>query len=481
MTDDLTTGRRADRERALSFLREAASSPDTSQAALRGLAHPRQWLALDSAVRSQWQVQGWTSVLRTGTPLALALSACNRDGRIRKRAIRHLATQDDLLPLLAIRATDWMPTVRNTALRLLAEVLADPPPHRFQDLLAMTVAMRDRSRAPELTSLVDAALRRSPDRLLEPALACADRHARRHAVQVATQAGLLSAARLVRIAVEDRDLVVAVHCAEAAEALTKDAAVFMPLLHSPVPTLRALALTRPALAGDAALCAPYLDDRARVVRETAQLGLRRAGLDPAERYRTALRDGATPGRVAGLAETGAREDIPSAQDLLSDPRAAIRSEAVRALHTLGGGDRDTFVAMLQDPSGRVLRQVRRALADHAVPAETLWPLLEAGLPAATRRTAQRLLRDQGGWTRLKADLLLIQDADPTIRTAAAADVRTWSRAQHYLSSTPPELAGLVEDAADVLGEQVVQELRFVLGMRPAKPHARRTTAGPWPS
>ncbi|MEV4254728.1 hypothetical protein AB0J52_16385 [Spirillospora sp. NPDC049652] len=465
MTNELTTGRCVDRARALSFLREAASSSTAAQAALHGLAHPKQWLALDLAVRSEWQIEGWTSVLRTETPLALALSACDRDGLVRQRAVRRLASEDDLLPVLAVRATDWVPAVRNAALRHVAELLAEPRPHRFLSLLAMAAAMRDRRRAAELTSLVDAALRRSPGRLLEPALACADRYARRHAVQVATESGLLSVERLVRAACEDPDQVTAVRCAEAAAALSEDASVLMPLVRSPVPTLRALALTRPALAGDSALCAPYLEDRARVVRETAQLGSRRAGLDPVVHYRAALRAGATPGGIAGLAETGTREDLPSVRASLADPRPAVRAEAVRTLHALGGSDHATLVAMLRDPSGRVLQQVRRALSSHSVPEEVLWPLVMADLPVTTRRTAQRLLLDQGSWTRLKADLLLIEDANAVIRAVAASDVQAWLHTQHYLPPPPPELTELVEGAAAVLGKRVVKELRFVLNVR----------------
>ncbi|MQY09624.1 hypothetical protein ACRB68_77530 [Actinomadura sp. RB68] len=462
----------------MAFLRDAATVPEAAQAALGGLTHPRHWLALDSAVRSEWWVEGWTSVLRSETPLALALSACDRDGRNRERATT-LLTRDDLLPVLAIRATDWVAPVRDTALRLLAELLADPAPHRFQVLLTMAAAMRDRSRAAELISLVGAALHRFPDRLLEPALSCRDRNARRHTVQIAVEAGLLPTERLLRAAVEDPDQIVAVRCAEAAAALTEDAAALLPLLRSPVPTIRALALTRPALDGDAALCAPRLDDRARVVRETAHLGLRRAGLDPAEHYRVALRVQATPARIAGLAETGTREDAPFAQAALEDPRPAVRAEAVRTLHTLGADDPDTLVAMLHDPSGRVLRQVRRALRDHPVPEEKLWPLIAAGLPPATRRAGQRLLLDQGPWIRLRADLLLIEDVDPAIRTVAATDVQAWLQTQQYLPPVPQDMAGLVDDAAGALNERTLKGLRFILGLRSPAPQSQPGTPRHW--
>jgi len=157
MTDGLTTGRRADRERALSLLREAASSPEAAGAALRGLTQPRQWLALDLAVRAEWHVEGWTGVLRIETPLAVALSACARSGRVRERAVG-LLTSDDLLPVLAIRATDWVSAVQDSALELIADLLADPSPQRFQAVLEMAAAMRDRSRATKLTAIVNAAL-----------------------------------------------------------------------------------------------------------------------------------------------------------------------------------------------------------------------------------------------------------------------------------------------------------------------------------
>jgi len=79
-------------------------------------AEPRLWLSLDVSLRHVWARVG-DSVLPVDEPLVLALAACHPDGHEREAAVTRLAGLDHplVLPVLALRAADWVPQVRDRA------------------------------------------------------------------------------------------------------------------------------------------------------------------------------------------------------------------------------------------------------------------------------------------------------------------------------------------------------------------------------
>jgi hypothetical protein len=104
------------------------ATPDEAMRVLSGL-RPRTWLRLDVELRSlrHWfgTDVGWrriTDPARTGSdPLALLLTACFDDGRLRQRAVMTPLMSHDqrLLPILLIRTADWAKQVRDDAVRVL--------------------------------------------------------------------------------------------------------------------------------------------------------------------------------------------------------------------------------------------------------------------------------------------------------------------------------------------------------------------------
>ena len=152
------------------------------------------------------------------------------------------------------------------------------------------------------------------------------------------------------------------------------------------------------------------------MRAVAQAAVRRAGGDPADSYRQHLRTAPVPdsGAIAGLGETGTRQDASLIRPSLAHPLPRGRAEAVRALRRLEAATPGTIGALLEDPSAAVTRQVVAALRLLAagLDIDHLRTLLGAAQPTHVRIAAYRLLREHDVWTRLRTDLELINDTHP---------------------------------------------------------------------
>jgi hypothetical protein len=73
-------------------------------------------LSLDVSLRHVWARVG-DDELPDGEPLVLALTACHPDGHVREVAVGRLGELGHQLvpPVLALRAADWVPQVRERA------------------------------------------------------------------------------------------------------------------------------------------------------------------------------------------------------------------------------------------------------------------------------------------------------------------------------------------------------------------------------
>ncbi|MBP2328102.1 HEAT repeat protein [Kibdelosporangium banguiense] len=205
--------------------------------------------------------------------------------------------------------------------------------------------------------------------------------------------------------------------------------------------------------------------------------MRRAGIDPATRYRTLLaaQQPPAPSVIAGLSETGIRSDIDLFQPWLTHPNSRGRAEAVRALRRHNCAPPQLLLPLLPDPVSSVTRQVTLSLHPqaHTLDEHSLRPLLHQTHPHHVRMAACRLLRAHGTWTRISVDLQLINDPTDAIRTDALADLANWlthGAATTYSFPRGPradELAALLTQTEATLGAELVRLLRFHLGLTDA--------------
>ncbi|WP_067133277.1 HEAT repeat domain-containing protein [Microtetraspora malaysiensis] len=332
---------------------------------------PTLWLDLDLMLRHSWY--GYSgpvprsrvpAVREPANPLAVALRACSPDGRRRERAVRDAAMRTDprLLPVLLIRATDWVEEVRAAALEALAPALTDVATSDLLALVPVAVRLGDRRRGASALAAVRAALLGADDETLATMRGCADPRARRFAYEISLDAGRLRESDLMAAALGEVDVVSRIRCAEAIDRMDRPD-LLERLLATRSSRVRAVALTGLVRLGRPEHGSRFLGDASSMTRLTAQWAVRRAGGDPAHIYRRLL--AGRPGTearnlIAGLADCGGRADADLVRPYLADPRPRVRAEAVRTLHRLSA-PMNEFVTLLGDPSPAVARQVAAAL------------------------------------------------------------------------------------------------------------------------
>ncbi|HVK22690.1 MAG TPA: hypothetical protein VM677_15120 [Actinokineospora sp.] len=415
-------------------------------AAASDLSEPRQWIAFDEAARSG----RWTGP-RERVPAALeaVFAACDRDGRVREAAVGRIGC----LPVLALRAADWVPQVRARARAECLRVLDESPVAAFLTLAPVAYAVRERGGGDWLAGELDALIRGAA--VLPVALTSPNRTVRRVAHLMAIEAELLTLPQLIAAARTDGDTVVRRACGEAA--ITRGGA--RALVANGPSGARAYALQ---VLADLDLAEAALTDRNQIVRATAQVLLRRAGRDPVWVYRALP---LSPAVVAGLGETGGADDLATLLPLLGDARVRVRAAATRAVRRLGGTSVEAFLPLLEDPSPLVAREARLGLRDHRVDPDHLAGLIGPGKPVHVRIGAYRLLAAGDVWRWLEAAVTLL--ADDQLRVRARQDIDSWliHRAATTYSRPSAALARRVVamiDTADALDDHRAKVLRFYL-------------------
>ncbi|MBE1532398.1 hypothetical protein [Actinomadura algeriensis] len=457
----------AGRELAGRLLDAAAGPAEAAERALDGLADvtPRTWLRLDVALRSWWGYRhpGWDGT----SALGALVTACSGDGRRREGALMRPCTATDrrLLPVLVIRTADWVRPVRERAQAALARALAEPP-----TLTAVGVAleMRDWSRGGHVVEVMSEAVRG-----LAGARSATHLPTRRLAYDLWLDDEALPPDEIVNAALSETDSVARLRCAERV-AGGQDVAALQRLLGAKSVPVQVVALTELVKLGRPQHGLPFLTANSSPLRATAQWAARRAGVDPAVRYREGEAvDAGARGRVAGIGECGTAEDLALVETYFEHERPRVRAEAVRAFHRLGG-PATTLAPMFVDPAPVVVRAVSRVLRGepgHVLPNRRLRYLLSApGWPRHVRRAAFTVAAARGSWPRVEADLLLLLSADPELAGLGRSDLGAWLRtgaAKTY--GVPPDetrrrVGELIEAARPLLGDRGARTVRWYLGI-----------------
>ncbi|MFD8013260.1 hypothetical protein [Streptomyces sp. NPDC058955] len=303
-------------------------------------------------------------VRETPTEAQLALALCDPDGRIRHAALSYTAGRPELLPLLAVRAADWVQPVRARAMALLREAL----PAASHEALAVTapVILRigGRLRGGAVAELLDGLLRGGDaTRVNALLLGCRDGATRRAALAVVLDLGLYDGLGLALVAAGDHDPVVQERASSAAVATGRPDATVPVLLGSRFGRVRAAGVTALRGAGRHAEAEPYLYDRSGRTRACARWVVRQGGGDPVALYRAACAAPEPPARAPlGLGECGSRGvDAARLRELTGHPDGRVRASAVAGLRLLDAVAPARMKALLDDPEPAVVREARRAL------------------------------------------------------------------------------------------------------------------------
>ncbi|MFD4376910.1 hypothetical protein [Streptomyces sp. NPDC058486] len=351
------------------------------------VTRPKAWVELDEDVR--WAVvrgdldpshawltgaegPGWrrlwrqTSVRWRGTPTEaeLALALCDPDGRIREAALPYAEGRPEVLPLVVVRAADWVEPVRARARELLRAELATASYGTLALTAPVILRLGARLRGGEAVELLDGLLRDGPSATVNALLiGCRDAATRRAALAVVLDRGLYDGLGLALIAAEDHDPVVQERAASAAVAAGEPDVTVPVLLGSRFGRVRAAGVTALRGAGRHAEAEPYLYDRSGRTRACARWVVRQGGGDPVALYRAACAAAEVPERAPlGLGECGTRAlDAPALWELTAHRNGRVRASAVVGLRLLDAVHPARMRALLDDPEPGVVREAARAL------------------------------------------------------------------------------------------------------------------------
>lgn len=419
-------------------------------------------------------------------PLALlGLATMHPSGYVREAALQRLAESNDgsEVPYLLIRINDWVYPVREAArIALQARLHPDYARHFVRSLLLVNrladcgrydhtefvAAVLDRLRAPEARPA-----------LLE-GLSSTDRAVRRACFRLAIEAADIPLPDFLQRALRDDDTIVRLWAARTARsrlglvdylglvpAMRGDR--FMPVRRE---ALGGLVEKSPARSGSA-LRASLLDPHVSV-REVACYYLERSEVfDARSYYRGVIGSGnpeVLPQAIAGLGETGMREDARIVEPWLTHPAAPFRRAAVRALGKLDGDSHvGELLRALNDDRSSVSRLAKEALRVrlHLVAGDRLWEVFEQSRGLHVRCHALALMAWLGKWEGLPYLILACADDAPEIVARAQGHIRDWI-GRFNRSFATPSSEGLrragdaLEASGSALDLETVKLIRFYL-------------------
>ena len=264
-------------------------------------ADPAAWTTLDEAVRVHYRYRGgalpslaeiegrpWRRMPGLARPAwlstsRLALALCHPDGRVRAAALERAAGIAELLPLIAVRSTDWAAPVRERARELLQATIPAVGVAGLAPLGPVLLRLGRRQRGDFGQNLLHRALRALTDEQVATLLDVPDRAVRRLVWRSALERGMFTAAELAGAAARGHDVVVRRLCADAVIARVGPETgndVLGPLLAARSADTRAAGVTALRRAGRAAQAEPFLADRSATVRACARYVVRQAGAGP---------------------------------------------------------------------------------------------------------------------------------------------------------------------------------------------------------
>lgn len=370
---------------------------------------------------------------------ALALLSMHRSGFVREDAVAALAAQEgDALPYLLLRANDWVEPIRLRVWHALNARLEPRFAAAWVASLPLLVRLLDARRDDHrvLVSRIRTELGGNAENrpALMAGLASPDRRVRRICFDILTSC--LKSGEAVRIGLANRDPVVRLRAARAAEALDRaEFAALVPLmLLDRFVAVRTLGVIFAERAGEVALLRAAALDAAATPRGIAASGLARRGIDVAALYRAAVEaDGEVRlGVVAGLGERGAAGDAETVVRFLGDRRARVREAALVAYARLASAEAAPVLArMLEDAAPSVSRAAMRQLEERRfwLDPATLEALYAPANPRHVRVHALRLMSRHGRWAGIVPILRALCDGDARIVAAAERLLGRWLHLQ----------------------------------------------------
>jgi hypothetical protein len=204
------------------------------------------------------------------------------------------------------------------------------------------------------------------------------------------------------------------------------------------------------------------------VRESARFHMRQHGKENfAERYRQKLQlpGGVRPGFIAGLGETGGKDDFDLAAGFIDSTRPKVRAVTLAAMANLDRSRAVPFaIRDLQDPFGRVQRVAVNTLCAERNPetSSAVRAVLEHGSPKG-QIAALRVLVKAGGWEAALAILVALSMDNTDLHEVAWPCLFSWRNTYFYrgwIRPTPAVLREIERRIASLQESNQVPPKRF---------------------
>jgi HEAT repeat protein len=225
-----------------------------------------------------------------------------------------------------------------------------------------------------------------------------------------------------------------------------------------MPVRREALLTR--LEKQPEMATTYLEqallDRSASLRELARFYLAKMGrTNFAGTYRSALQEGNTAVALAGLGETGTKDDLALVMPFVRSPMVKERIPAIRAVAKLGGEDVvEDLLTVLPDDSAKVTQAAKKGIEGHLhkFDAERLWAILTHDARPHVRFAILDLLNQFGSWAGLPYMIKLAADSDETL--AFRARELILGRFNHVFTKPSATVQEQIVQAMNEVGESL---------------------------
>jgi HEAT repeat protein len=409
--------------------------------------------ALDEALRQSWaHLEDWYGIkpaairkFKTNSEddlVLLALTSGHRDGFVRSEAIRALGEVQSatVIPFLLVRLVDWVEAVRRVADIALMEKLKPAYGATIVRCLGLLQRLSENSRFRQAYSdwIVD--LLKDPvcAVYVSDGLKSHDCYVRRQCYPIAVGNPALSRKEVVGRAIQDVDVTVRKWVfAVGPGLLTAGEVDWIKLaVKDSYPPIRRKAYD--ALVANQATpeeLSSFLFDRSVGIRRACQaLFLDRFGIQPVERYRSALvgsNSRKTEVAARGLAETGSCEDACRLLRLLAHRSARVRRAAVYGLSKLKAENlQEALLDVITADTRSVVGEAALVLLQRrTTSSESIWIAARKNPQEEVLLTVLRQMKSAGKWAQLK--LYLEAAATGNIKLAECAVERMMMWEQQY--------------------------------------------------
>ncbi len=376
--------------------------------------------------------------------IALGLATFHNSGYVRQEALRALVDTDDgsELPYLLLRLNDWVSEVRNAADSMVRARLTKHYASLFVENIALLERLRiaGRGRNQEIVHAIDDFLKSTDGRqAIRAGLDSPDKHTKRACYRLAFDPQRRDRPLVIEKAISDSDPTIRLQGIK--ESSSSDTEPMTRLLsrarNDRVPSVRREVLR---------VCSERLTDMAGswfkqalldsspLVRGYAQFELgKRSAFDLRGFYLEAFRAGDSADlypALAGLGETGSREDVDLVMSQISHDMPRIRRAAVRALAQLHADKFvDVFEYCLSDHSRSVSWEARKGLcrALYLVAGERIWEIFSTEPELHVRRNALFVISKLSKWESISYLVEALGTDVEGLKNLAGQYVTRWQR------------------------------------------------------